>query len=89
MKNIISNEYGHCHYCVCKEENCAMIYNLYIEKEHRRKGKAKEFIEKAINKIRATGYKGDIKIAAEPEDDSISKDDLIIFYKKMGLKVVE
>ena len=89
MKDVISNEYGHCHYCVCQFDNCAMIYNLYIKKEYRRKGHATDFIQRAINKIRATGYVGDIKIVAEPEDNSISKDDLIIFYKKMGLKVVE
>lgn len=88
MKNIISNEYGHCHYCVCKEENCSMIYNLFVEEEHRRNGKGKEFTKRAINNIRATGYKGDIKIVAEPEENSISKEDLVKFYEKMGLTVV-
>ena len=89
MKDIISNEYGHCHYCVCHFDDCAMIYNLHIEKEYRRKGHATDFIQRAINKIRATGYVGDIKIVAEPEDNSISKETLVKFYEKMGLKIVD
>ena len=51
MKDVISNEYGHCHYCVCQFDNCAMIYNLYIEKEHRRKGHATDFIQKQLIKL--------------------------------------
>lgn len=88
MKDIISNEYGHCYYCVCKDNDCSMIYNLFIKKDYRRKGIAKDFIQKAIDKIRATGYIGDIKIVAEPEDNSISKENLIRFYKKMDLKII-
>lgn len=88
MKNIISNEYGHCHYCVCKNENCSMIYNLFIVEEYRRKGHAKHLVQKAIDEIRKTGYLEDIKIVAEPEAGSISKKDLIKFYEKMNLKVI-
>lgn len=88
MKNNINNEYGHCYYCTC-DNKCAMIYNLYIIKEHRRKGHAKELVQKAIDEIRATGYKQDIKIVAEPEGESITKKDLVKFYNKMNLKVVD
>lgn len=88
MKNIISNEYGHCHYCVCKDKNCSMIYNLFVKKEYRRKGVAKHFLQEVIKEIRTTGYISDIKIIAEPEENSISKEDLVKFYEKMGLKVI-
>ena len=89
MKSVISNEYGHCHYCVCEDENCSMLYNLFIAEEYRRKGNAKHLVQKAIDEIRATGYKGDIRIVPEPEDNSISKEDLIEFYKKMGLIIIQ
>lgn len=89
MKNHITNEYGDCFYCVCKDKGCSMLYNLYVEKAHRRQGKATELATMAISKIRETGYNGDIKIVAEPEENSISKKDLIRFYKSLNLKVVE
>lgn len=89
MKNTLSNEYGHCDYCVCKEKDCAMIYNLYILKDYRKKGHAKELIQKAIKEIRATNYKKDIKVVAEPDDNSITKDALIKFYESMGLKIIK
>lgn len=88
MKNILSNNYGHCYYCVCANEDCSMIYNLFVAKEYRRKGHAKNFISQAIREIRKIGYLGDIKIIADPEGESISKEDLIKFYKKMSLKVI-
>ena len=85
-ENVIQNKYGYCQYCVC--DNCAMIYNLYVEKEHRKKGHARYLIETAINAIRATEYRKDIKIEAQPREDSIDIEKLIDFYKKMGLKVI-
>ncbi len=88
MKNIISNNYGHCHYCICKNDNCSMIYNLFVKEEYRRQGYAKDFVQNAIKQIRCTGYTGDIKNVAEPEEGSISKKDLIKFYEKMSLKVI-
>ena len=81
----INNEYGHCCYCLCN--SCAMLHDLYIEKEYRRKGHAKELVQKAIEEIRAEGYKDDIKIVANPQED-IVVEKLIEFYKKMGLKVI-
>lgn len=81
----ISNKYGHCCYCLCN--NCAMIHDLYIKKEHRRKGHAKNLVQKTIEEIRAEQYKEDIKIVANPLED-ISKEELVSFYKKMGLKVI-
>ncbi|MEG0133846.1 MAG: GNAT family N-acetyltransferase [Clostridium sp.] len=89
MKSNVSNEYGHCYYCVCDDKDCAMLYNLYIKEEHRRKGHAKELVQKAIDELRTTGYKQDIKIVAEPEEKSLTKKDLVEFYKRMNLKVVD
>lgn len=88
MKKKLENIYGHCDYCICFDEDCSMIYNLYIEKDFRRKGHAKEFINEAIEDIRNLGYKGYIKVVAEPEEESISKENLIKFYEEMGLKVI-
>lgn len=88
MKKRLENIYGHCDYCICFDEDCSMIYNLYIEKDFRRKGHAKGFINEAIEDIRNLGYKGYIKVVAEPEEESISKENLIKFYEEMGLKVI-
>ena len=57
----VVNKYGYCYYCVC--DDCAMIYNLYVEKEHRRKGNARKILLKAIAEIREI-YNGYIKIKA-------------------------
>jgi GNAT superfamily N-acetyltransferase len=84
--NLISNEYGHCNYCVC--DNCAMIYDLYVKKEYRRNGHARYLIQTAIDEIRLTGYKEAIMIKAESTEDSISSEKLIVFYEEMGLKVI-
>lgn len=81
----ISNDYGHCQYCLCHD--CAMIHDLYVKKEHRRKGVAKDLLQKAINYIREDGYLGDIKIVADSEED-IERDILIKFYEGMNLKVI-
>jgi hypothetical protein len=41
------------------------------------------------NEIRDTGYEGIIYITAEPQENSISKEKLIKYYKSMGLNVLE
>ena len=88
MQNSINNQYGHCYYCVC-DNKCSMIYNLYVEKEYRRQGHAKELLKQAINKIRELGYIKEIKIVAEPEENSIDQESLIKLYKSIGLKVID
>jgi hypothetical protein len=40
-----------------------------------------------IDEIKSTGYTGPIFIRAEPEENSISKSDLIQYYQSMGLEV--
>lgn len=86
MRRRIDYKYGRCWYCIC--DNCSMIYNLYIEKEYRRNGKARKLLLESINNIRNSGYKGSIKIVAMPQEDSISKEDLIKLYSSLGLEVV-
>ena len=81
----VVNKYGYCYYCVC--DDCAMIYNLYVEKEHRRKGNARKLLLKAIAEIREI-YNGDIKIKAE-SDESLDKNILVKFYKELNLKVID
>ncbi|WP_349667101.1 GNAT family N-acetyltransferase [Lacrimispora sp.] len=84
-KNFIQNKYGYCYYCIC--DNCSMIYNLYIEKEYRRKGHAKNIIQLVINEIRKTGYSKDIMIDAVPRENSVDVKTLSDFYERMGLKI--
>ena len=64
-----------------------MIYNLYVEKEHRRKGNARKILLKAIAEIREI-YNGDIKIKAE-SDESLDKNILVKFYNEFNLKVID
>lgn len=82
----VKNEYGYCCYYIIKDGK-ALIFNLYIEKEYRRKGHAEKILKKVIKKIRDSGYTKDIHIQAEPKDGSISKEDLVNFYKKLELVV--
>jgi len=46
-------------------------------------------LEIVINEIRKTGYTGEIKIKAEPRENSISLDKLIRYCKSMGLKITQ
>lgn len=81
--NFILNEYGYCCYCI-KSDCDASIFNLYIYKEFRRLGHAKEIIKMCITEIRERGYEKEIKIEAEPRENSISIEALIDYYKKWG-----
>lgn len=86
MDNYIQNEYGYCQYDY-ELDGSAVIYNLYIYPEHRRKGHATAIIKSLITKIREEGYKGEITIEAVPRED-IDLESLVLFYKKMGLKIL-
>lgn len=66
----------------------ALLFNLYVYSEHRRKGRARGILECMVKTIRDTGYEGEIIIEAMPDEDSISRDDLISFYRRMGLTVL-
>lgn len=85
-ENFIHNEYGYCYYCVCS--NCAMIYNLYVEPEFRKKGHATHLIKLTIEEIKKTGYSQEIGVEVEPRENSISVENLSTFYKKMGLTIL-
>lgn len=87
-ENFIHNKYGYCFYFIDEANDTAMIYNLYVEPEYRQQGHAKHLIRLAIREIRETGYNNDIQIEARPREDSISIENLIAFYKRMGLKVL-
>lgn len=83
----IDNEFGYCAYAI--EEDYAHIYDLFVYPEFRRKGKATELLQSAINEIRRLGWEDVIKIVAIPIDNSISKEKLVAFYKSMNLDVYE
>jgi GNAT superfamily N-acetyltransferase len=82
--NFIHNKYGHCYYSLDDH----LIYNLYVHQEYRRQGHSKVLLEYAINEIRKTGYTGEIKVEAIPREDSISKENLIAYYKSMNLTII-
>jgi GNAT superfamily N-acetyltransferase len=86
INGCIKTKFGCCSYNIDPIEG-ACIYSLYICEEYRREGHAKELLHMIINVIRATGYAYEIGIEADPKGDSISKDDLALFYKKTGLYV--
>lgn len=85
--DFILTEYGYCCYCILPD-GIALIFNLHVYKEFRKMGHAKEIIEMCIRKIRKNGYKKEITIQAEPQENSISVEDLVTFYRKMGLTVL-
>lgn len=82
---IIKTEFGSCEYDF--EVDYVHIYNLFVYPQYRRQGKAREILQLAIAAIRETGYTDEIKIVAQPKDNSIDVDKLIKFYKEMGLEV--
>lgn len=90
MNSIVDNEFGYCHYAIDQDELgiYAVIYSLYVYPDFRRQGKARELLQKCIYEIRQTGYKDDILIEAVPQENSISVNDLVLFYKSLGLKVI-
>jgi len=84
-ENFIHNKYGYCFYSI---DDAAMIYNLYVEPVYRQKGHAKNLIQMAIREIREAGYNKEIQIEARPREDSINVENLVAFYKRMGLKIL-
>lgn len=95
ISNLIENEFGYCRYMFDNEWDdnnnktiYAIIYDLYIYKEFRRKGKAREILEIIIKQIREYDYNDDIFISVEPREDSISENDLKNFYDSLGLTII-
>lgn len=87
-ENFIHNKYGYCYYYL-KENEPAIIFNLYVEPEYRRRGYARKLINYVIKEIKDTGYDKDIFIEANPRENSIDLETLIKFYESMGLKIKE
>lgn len=81
----IQNKFGYCSYGF--EKDYVHIYGLFVYPEYRRSGNARELLTLAISKIRQRGYTGKIQIVANPQGNSISKDDLISFYESLDLEV--
>jgi ribosomal protein S18 acetylase RimI-like enzyme len=86
-ENFIHNKYGYCYYAI-ESSDTAIIFNLYIEPEYRRKGHATHLIQLVIKEIRKAGYIKGIQIEAQPREGSINIENLVAFYKKMGLKIL-
>jgi len=87
-ENFIHDKYGYCYYAIMSDKN-AIVYGLYVEREYRRMGHARRILQFVINKIKKTGYKGSIKIEANPSENSIEIKPLTLFYKNMGLEILE
>jgi GNAT superfamily N-acetyltransferase len=70
-----------------KGEACAKIDNLFVKREFRGQGKAKEFIELALIEIKKSGFSSAI-IVPEPKEYDVDFERLASFYAAMGLNVV-
>jgi len=71
----IISPYGHCEYAFEHDKfgYYIHIYNLFIYKKHRGKGKARELLQKTINEITASGWTEEIQIVADPNDPTVNK----------------
>ena len=85
-EQFIHTKYGWCFYTL-DYVNYPIIYGLNVEKMYRRQGNATHLLALVINEIRESGYQGPIYIHAQPKENSITVEDLTIFYKKMGLTI--
>jgi len=83
-ENFIQTKFGYCFYTL---DSNPLIYNLYVHPQYRRCGHSNTLLRLAIGRIRGNGYKGDIRIQAEPRENSIGLEDLTKYYKSMGLIV--
>jgi len=85
-ENFIQNKFGYCFYTL---DSSPLIYNLYVHPQYRRHGNSRALLELVIREIRKSGYDGEIRIQAEPREDSIGLADLIKYYQSMGLAIYE
>jgi ribosomal protein S18 acetylase RimI-like enzyme len=65
-----------------------IIFNLYVYPKYRQHGHGRKLLQLVINEIRETGYQGSIRIESIPRENSITLENLIIFYKSMGLEIL-
>lgn len=85
-ENFIHDKYGYCYYFI-EPKKKPIIFGLYTEPEYRHGGFARKHLEYVINEIRKTGYEGKIEIEVDPKENSISPEELALFYIRMGLKI--
>lgn len=83
----VESKYGVCEYSF--ENEYVHVFNLFVFKKYRGNGKATELLETVIEKIRETGYNGEIQIVADPKEKGINKQKLKLFYIKLGLRVFD
>lgn len=70
-----------------KGETYAKIDNLFVKKEFRNQGKARELIVLAMSEIEKAGFSNAI-IVAEPKEQGVDFSRLSYFYESMGLEVI-
>ena len=85
-ENFIHTNYGYCYYSFGATP---LIYNLYIESQYRRQGRARYLLSLVIAEIHKSLPEDDIYIEVSPIENSISVDDLTKFYKSMGLHILK
>jgi GNAT superfamily N-acetyltransferase len=83
-ENFIQTKFGYCFYTF---DVPPIIYNLYVHPQYRRCGHSRELLKLVITEIRKSGYEGEIRIDAEPKENSIGLADLMKYYKSMGLTI--
>jgi len=86
-ENFIHDKYGYCYYSMGHTKN-PVIFNLYIEPEHRRKGHARKHLQFVISEIRKAGYSSEIEIEVSPREDNVDHEILSLFYKSIGLTIL-
>lgn len=87
-ESYISTKYGYCYYLI-NLDNTVLLHSLYVEPQYRRKGYATHLIQLILNEIKLIeNFHGEIQIKAEPQENSISIENLVSFYEKMGLKII-
>jgi ribosomal protein S18 acetylase RimI-like enzyme len=65
----------------------ALISNLQVDQQHRRRGVAAKLIDAAINTARRQGFKA-ASLEARPSDNGISPQALVALYRRQGFKSV-
>ena len=86
-ENFFHDKHGYCYYSIELGKK-AVIFNLYVNPEYRRHGHARKILTYVIGEIRKAGYQGGIGIEACPRENSILLDQLVAFYKTMGLEIL-
>ena len=85
----IVKEYGYVCYSETRD-NKMIVFNLYIYKQYRGQGFAKELLRECIKLIREKiKYDGEILIEVKPTDASIDAIKLRKCYEKLGLTILE